>query len=151
MSKKIVIVGALGYIGTELCKIYSGESWHNKVVAIDSRFLSERVNQLNNWNIEFRQGDILDRKFLKSNLNDADVVFHLAGITKVAYVKKESNQQQDENLEKIEDVELLRALEIGLKIKTVSLAGDSFSVDVAEDYKRAKSKMGKDKFFRLYK
>ena len=38
------------------------------------------------------------------------------------------------NLEKIEDIELLRALEIGLKIKTVDLVGDSFSVDVMEDF-----------------
>ena len=36
MSKKIVIIGALGYLGTELCKLYSGESWFNKIVAIDS-------------------------------------------------------------------------------------------------------------------
>ena len=35
MSKKIIIVGALGYLGSELCKIYSGESWKNKIVAID--------------------------------------------------------------------------------------------------------------------
>lgn len=54
-------------------------------------------------------------------------------------------------LEKIEDIELLRALEIGLKIKTVVLKGDSFSVDVAEDYVRAKDRMPKDKFFKLYK
>ena len=51
--KKIVITGALGYIGMELCKIYSGESWHNQVVAIDNRFFSERVNQLTKWNIKF--------------------------------------------------------------------------------------------------
>ena len=51
-------------------------------------------------------------------------------------------------LEKLEDIELLRALEIGLKIKTINLKGDSFSVDVAEDYKRAKdSQMNKDRFF----
>ena len=55
------------------------------------------------------------------------------------------------NLEKVEDVELLRALEMGLKIKTISLTGDSFSVDVAEDYRRAKSQMNKDKFLKLYK
>jgi len=54
-------------------------------------------------------------------------------------------------LEKTEDVELLRALEIGLKIKTLNLKGDSFSVDVAEDYRRAKDQMSKDKFFKLYK
>ena len=101
MSKKIVIIGALGYLGTELCKIYSGESWYNKIIAIDSRFVSERVNQLGKWNIKFLQGNILDKEFLKRSLNDADVVFHLAGITDVAYVKKESNLEKDENIKKI--------------------------------------------------
>ena len=63
--KKIVILGALGYLGAELSKIYSGESWKNKIVAIDSRFISERVSQLKDWGIEFIQGHILDKKFLK--------------------------------------------------------------------------------------
>ena len=51
MKKKIVITGALGYLGTELCKLYSVESWYNKIIAIDSRFFSERVSQLRKWNI----------------------------------------------------------------------------------------------------
>ena len=54
-------------------------------------------------------------------------------------------------LESIEDIELLRALEIGLKIKSVKLTGDSFSVDVYDDYKKANLKMSKDKFFKIYK
>ena len=54
-------------------------------------------------------------------------------------------------LEKIEDIELLRALELGLKIKTLELKGDSFSVDIAEDYSRAKDRMQKDKYFKIYK
>ena len=45
MSKKIVIIGALGYLGTELSKLYSGESWFNKIVAIDSSFAPARVSQ----------------------------------------------------------------------------------------------------------
>ena len=53
-------------------------------------------------------------------------------------------------LEMIEDIELLRALEIGLKIKTIKLKGDSFSVDVEKDYFKAKKKMTKDKFFKFY-
>ena len=101
MSKKIVILGALGYLGTELCKQYSGESWFSKIVAIDSRFASERVSQLKDWNIEFHQGHILDKEFLKRNLSDADVVHHLAGVTDVAYVKKESHLEQDEKIKKI--------------------------------------------------
>ena len=46
MSKKIVIVGALGYLGTELCRLYSGESWFHNIIAIDNRFVSKRINQL---------------------------------------------------------------------------------------------------------
>ena len=101
MSKKIVILGALGYLGTELCKLYSGESWFNKIVAIDSRFVSERVSQLKDWNIEFHQGHILDEEFLKRNLNDANLVYHLAGITDVAHVRKESNPEQDNKMSQI--------------------------------------------------
>ena len=101
MSKKIVIIGALGYLGTELCRLYSGESWRNKIIATDNRFVAERVSQLKNWNIDFIQGHILDKNFLNDVLINADVVHHLAGITDVAYVKNESNPQLDENIKKI--------------------------------------------------
>ena len=101
MTKKIVVLGALGYLGTELCKLYSGESWRNKVIAVDSRFSSSRVSQLKDWNIEFIQGHILNKDFLKNILKDADVVHHLAGITNVAYVKTESNTELDNNIRKI--------------------------------------------------
>ena len=57
---------------------------------------------------------------------------------------------QVSDLEKIEDVELLRALDIGLKIKTINLMGDSFSIDVFEDYTKAQVKIKKDKYFKLY-
>ena len=99
--KKIVITGALGYLGTELCKIYSGESWRNKIVALDSRFISERVSQLKDWNIEFFQGHILDQKFLNKHLKDADAVHHFAGVTDVAYVKTETNSELDEKIKTI--------------------------------------------------
>lgn len=53
--------------------------------------------------------------------------------------------------EKIEDIELLRALDIGLKIKTLNLKGDSFSVDVFEDYTRAQLQITKDRYFKFYR
>ena len=62
LKKKIIITGALGYIGTELCKIYSGHSWNDNITVIDNRFISERVNQLRKWNIKFINGDILDKE-----------------------------------------------------------------------------------------
>ena len=96
--KKIVIVGGLGYVGTELCRIYSGESWKNKIIVIDNRFISERVNELNNWNIEFFQGELFDINFLKKHLSDADIVHHLAGITDVAYTQSQSNKELDKKI-----------------------------------------------------
>jgi len=75
---------------------------------------------------------------------------HLSVISfKPESLKKFSLSKQTP-LEKIEDIELLRALEIGIKIKTIKLQGDSFSVDVMADYLKAKKKMTSDKFFKLY-
>ena len=98
MGKKIIITGGLGYIGTELCKIYSGYSWNDDITVIDNRFISERVNQLRNWNINFVQGDILDKDLINFHCRDADVIHHLAGITKVARVKSESDDQEDKQI-----------------------------------------------------
>ena len=98
MVKKIVITGGLGYIGTELCKIYSGFSWSHKIIVIDNRFISERVNQLRSWNIEFVHGDILNLDLVKKYFKDADVVHHLAGITDVPRTQNESSVEKDDKI-----------------------------------------------------
>ena len=103
MGKKIIITGGLGYIGTELCKIYSGFSWKDKIIVIDNRFISERVNQLRKWDIEFIYGDILDRKLINKYCNDADIVHHLAGITDVPRTKNENNRAADEKIKLVAD------------------------------------------------
>ena len=101
MKKKIIITGGLGYIGTELCKLYSGVSWHHEITVIDNRFISERVNQIRNWNMEFIQGDILDKDLIKKYCADADVVHHLAGVTAVPRTKSESSLSQDEKIKEV--------------------------------------------------
>ncbi len=95
MKKKIIITGGLGYIGTEICKIYSGVSWNNNIIVIDNRFISERVNQLRNWGIDFVHGDILNKDIVNKYFKDANVVHHLAGITDVPRVKSESSVEND--------------------------------------------------------
>ncbi len=101
MIKKIVITGGLGYIGTELCKIYSGYSWHHNIIVVDNRFISERVNQIRNWNMEFIHGDILDKDFVKRIFEDADIVHHLAGITDVPRTKTESTESRDNKIRSV--------------------------------------------------
>ena len=101
MKKKIIITGGLGYIGTELCKLYSGVSWHHEIIVIDNRFISERVNQLRNWNIEFIQGDILDENLVKKYCQDADIIHHLAGVTDVPRTKSESSTSHDQKIKEV--------------------------------------------------
>ena len=96
--KKIIITGGLGYIGTELCKIYSGESWKNQITVIDNRFISERVNQLRNWNINFIHADIRNIDAVKEALNQSDIVHHLAGVTDVARTQDEVNLEKDKEM-----------------------------------------------------
>ena len=98
MKKKIIITGGLGYIGTELCRLYSGVSWNNEIIIIDNRFVSERVNQIRNWNMEYVFGDILDKKLISKYCEDADVVHHLAGITDVPRTKFESTEEKEEKI-----------------------------------------------------
>ena len=104
MKKKIIITGGLGYIGTELCKLYSGVSWHHKIIVLDNRFISERVNQIRNWNMEFIQGDILDKNLMNKVCKDADVVHHLAGITAVPRTKSESSTFQDKKIKEVGEI-----------------------------------------------
>ena len=110
--KKIVITGGLGYIGTELCKIYSGYSWNDQITVIDNRFISERVSQLRNWNINFVNGDILDKDLINKHLKDADIVHHLAGITDVPRTKSESSKFQDEKIKEVGEKGTQNILEV---------------------------------------
>ena len=98
MAKKIVITGGIGYIGTELCKIYSGTSWNDKILVIDNKFASERVNQLRSWGIDFIHGDILDKDLVNKYCKDANIVHHLAGITDVPRLKSEANEDKDKRI-----------------------------------------------------
>ena len=97
---KILITGGLGYIGTELCKLYSGEARYKKITVIDNRFLSERVKQLRDWGIDFIQCSLFD-DIIKKLAEEADIIIHLAGITDVAYTKTESNTEKDEEIKRV--------------------------------------------------
>ena len=76
-------------------------SWHHEIIVIDKRFISERVNQIRNWNMEFIQGDILDKNLIKKYCEDADVVHHLAGVTDVPRTKSETSESQDEKIKEV--------------------------------------------------
>ncbi len=143
MKKKIIITGGLGYIGTELCKIYSGESWSQNITVIDNRFISERVNQLRNWNIEFIHGDILNKELVNKYFKDADIIHHLAGVTDVPRVKSESSIEKDNKIKEVAEQGTLNILEsISDKCKIIFPSThvvyegiDQVKTDILEDEK----------------
>ncbi|MBS3100213.1 NAD(P)-dependent oxidoreductase [Candidatus Pacearchaeota archaeon] len=96
---KIIITGGLGYIGTQLCELYSKEIKENghDITIIDNRFLPERVAQLKAWGMKFIEGDITDRRFISEIVKDADIIYHLAGITDVAYTNKDMEFTAEKN------------------------------------------------------
>ena len=54
-------------------------------------------------------------------------------------LKKVFRQNSKSNLENFEDIEILRFLEAGYKVKMVKLSGKSMAVDVPEDIKKVEA------------
>jgi len=79
----ILITGGAGYIGTELIYALNKENAVDKIVVYDN-FSRKNYNlflgrsKLNTNKVKFVKGDILDSRKLKKEVENADVVFHLA-------------------------------------------------------------------------
>jgi nucleoside-diphosphate-sugar epimerase/SAM-dependent methyltransferase/dTDP-4-dehydrorhamnose 3,5-epimerase-like enzyme len=99
--KKIVITGGLGYIGMELAKVYSGKAKDYKIYVLDNEFHPGRVSRLNKWGIKFIQCNILDKVKLKPFIEEADIIFHLAGITDVPTTSDEVDINHDKLVSKV--------------------------------------------------
>lgn len=81
------------------------------------------------------------KSFLQKHLSV--ISFKRKSLLKFAKLKASS-------LEKIEGIELMRALENGFRIGTFFLNGDSFSVDQYSDYEKALIAVPNDKFTKRY-
>ena len=75
---------------------------------------------------------------------------HLSIISFKPKALKEFRKFKQGVIEKIEGIELMRALENGMNIGSFNLKGDSFSVDTKDDYIKAKLRMLNDKFRKQY-
>ncbi len=118
-----------------------------KVKSKNNTNIIKVIKDINNFVLYLSRGNIpFEYKDVTTNVDK-----HLSVISFLPKALEKFALHKKTFLEKIEDIELLRALEIGLKIKTLSLKGDSFSVDVLKDFNKASKKMVNDKFFKLYK
>jgi nucleoside-diphosphate-sugar epimerase len=89
--KTIIITGGLGYVGTELIKIYPRNKY--KIIVIDKIENKKKFFFLKNNNIQFIKVDIRNNKVMKKIIPLGDVLIHLAAITKVPIISKENNRK----------------------------------------------------------
>ena len=89
-SKKILITGAAGLIGREMCTLLSKEF---DVVAVDNNF---RYPDFQPNSCSYIQSDIED--YLSKVDNDFDYVFHLSAINGTAYFYQIPNQLIENNI-----------------------------------------------------
>ncbi len=84
------------------------------------------------------------KEFIQSISKHVSVIsFDKKALVKYSKLKKSK-------YEKIEDIELLRALENDMKVYTVKLEGDSFSIDINDDYLKAQVSIKNDPVRKLY-
>lgn len=84
--ENFVVTGATGHIGNTLVRELS------KIDDAKIKLLilpDEDVSVFNDLNVEIKFGNILDINFLKREINENDVVFHLAGIIDISSAKKD--------------------------------------------------------------
>lgn len=74
--KKILITGANGFLGSNLCKKLIGQGFDVSVLVRKNSDLSD----LEGLNLKYHYGDILDLNSLNQALKDQDYVMHLAGL-----------------------------------------------------------------------
>jgi UDP-glucose 4-epimerase len=89
--KTIIITGGLGYVGTELIKIYPRNKY--KIIVIDKIVDKEKIFFLKKSNVQFIKADIRDNKAMKKIVPEGDILIHLAAITKVPIIHKENNKK----------------------------------------------------------
>tara|TARA_B100001093_G_C26840437_1_gene1020311 strand:+ start:160 stop:1062 length:903 start_codon:yes stop_codon:yes gene_type:complete len=98
--RKILITGGLGYIGTEIIKIYNSRK--DIICVLDKKKPSLKQKRiLKKKGIKFIRADISKINSIPKKVIDYDIIIHLAAITKVPKLKKEASKKIDNEILKV--------------------------------------------------
>jgi NADH dehydrogenase len=76
-EKPVVVTGASGFVGTHVCRILSETGWRIRALVRDPVKAAARLAHLP---IELKHGDIRDPRYVRSVMDGAGAVVHLAAI-----------------------------------------------------------------------
>lgn len=79
----IVITGSTGHIGNNIARYLAGQ---NEDIVLLVRRIDKSIEDINAKKVI---GNVFDEKFLNENINEGDVVIHLAGVIDIKNNKKE--------------------------------------------------------------
>jgi len=102
---RVLITGGAGFIGSNIAKYLISKNI--KVRVIDNLSSGKKTN-LDNLNVDFIEGDILDRKLLDSLMEDIDLVYHLAA--SVGRLKGIENPIEDAQANIIGTINILESM-----------------------------------------
>ncbi len=133
---------------------YHLDNKHFEII-VPSHPTSEKIENPNIVKIVSNdQGEVVyfSRSLIPNNFKQKKILFHrhLSIVSFKPEILQKFSNLEISNLEKIEDIELLRALENKIKIGTLSIKGDSFSVDTKDDLLRARKIIKNDPIRKLY-
>ena len=120
---------------------------HHKILKVDKKSIVKLVFSSNNRVLYFSRSTIP----YDVNQNSIHLFKHLSVILFSNKALKKYIKLKKSSLEIKEDIELLRALENGFYISTFEIKGSSFSIDIKDDFIRAKNLIENDKYRKLYK
>ena len=85
-TRKALVTGGAGFIGSHLVDRLVNDSWFVRVIDnLSTGNLPNIKVHIDSGKIDFVKGDICDAAFVKENVEDFDVVFHLAAVTSVPF------------------------------------------------------------------
>ena len=76
-DQRVVVTGAAGFVGSHACRALAASGWHVLALVRNAAKAAERLAHLR---VDIRVGDLLDPAYLRSSVDGANAVVHLAAV-----------------------------------------------------------------------